>query len=468
MAQRLIRLPWQQQPQEVVLCPSEQYADMTCGWVGSQPDLLIGSLGGQWTRNGSPIIGPSRAGLASRAASYGTAAYYTGPSISGTSLAWPGITVVAVLPAFVDIGANFPAALCIAPSEDYYGIANLSFQVSGYNSVFWRAGNSANYLTATAYNNTALANEWAAGDDLVIVARWDKTTSKLAVSRNGVITRNSAGHAYGWRTGAHLLSVGGHTRSGNRMLVSPLAMAAVLPRDVGDQAENELLNNPWQLFEGQRIWVPVSAGGGGAILAGAAGTTTSASGALSTAAALAGTAATPATAAATLACRAPLVGAASTSATAQGALIALAALAGASATRAVATGALSVGSAGAWAAASATATTSQGAITVRAPLVGSSSTSAIGAGAITVGAGGGYVPALETFVSPTRAKAFASPSRARMLVSPSRAAAFQSQSRALQPFASPSRAEVFASPSRAHIFISPSRAQTFVSPARIF
>ena len=261
MAQRLIGLPWQQQPQEVVLCPSEQYADLQAGWLGSQPGVLVGAAGAAWSRVGSPIIEPSRAGLASRAASYGTAAYYTGPSISGTSLTWPGITVVAVLPTFVDIGGNFPASLCIAPSEDYYGIANLSFQVSGYNSIFWRAGNSANYLTATAYNNTALAHEWAAGDDLVIVARWDKTTSKLAVSRNGIVTRNSAGHAYGRRTGTHLLSVGGHTRSGNRMLVSPLAMAAVLPRDVGDQAEAELLDNPWGLFEFQRIWVPVSAGG---------------------------------------------------------------------------------------------------------------------------------------------------------------------------------------------------------------
>ena len=260
MAQRLIRLPWQQQPQEVVLRPSEQYADLHAGWLGSQPGVLVGAAGAAWSRVGSPIIEPSRAGLASRAASYSTAAYYTGPSISGASLAWPGITVVAVLPAFVSVGSDFPAAVCIAPTGEYYGVGMLSFQISGYNSILWRPGDSGNYLSATAYNNTALSHEWAAGEDLVIVARWDKTTAKLAVSRSGSIMRNSASHSYGWRSGTNLMQIGGYVRSGNRMLVSPLAMAAVLPRDVGDRAESELLDNPWQIFGDQRIWVPVSTG----------------------------------------------------------------------------------------------------------------------------------------------------------------------------------------------------------------
>ena len=259
MAQRLIRLPWQQQPQEVVLRPSEQYADLHAGWLGSQPGVLVGAAGAAWSRVGSPIIEPSRAGLASRAASYSTAAYYTGPSISGASLAWPGITVVAVLPAFVSVGSDFPAAVCIAPTGELYGVGMLSFQISGYNTILWRVGDSGNYLSATAYNNTALSHEWAAGEDLVIVARWDKTTAKLAVSRNGSIMRNSASHSYGWRSGTNLMQIGGYVRSGNRMLVSPLAMAAVLPRDVGDRAESELLDNPWQIFEDQSIWVPVSA-----------------------------------------------------------------------------------------------------------------------------------------------------------------------------------------------------------------
>lgn len=269
MAQRLIRLPWQQQPQEVVLRPSEQYADLHAGWLGSQPGVLVGAAGAAWSRVGSPTIEPSRAGLASRAASYSTAAYYTGPSISGASLAWPGITVVAVLPAFVSVGSDFPAAVCIAPTGEYYGVGTLSFQVSGYNSILWRPGDSGNHLTATAYNNTALGHEWAAGEDLVIVARWDKATARIAVNRSGSIMRNSASHSYGWRSGTNLMQIGGHVRSGNRMLVSPLAMAAVLPRDVGDRAESELLDNPWGLFEFQRIWVPVSSGGSNATIAGA-------------------------------------------------------------------------------------------------------------------------------------------------------------------------------------------------------
>lgn len=56
----------------------------------------------------------------------------------------------------------------------------------------------------------------------------------------------------------------------------------------------------------------------------------------------------------------------------------------------------------------------------------------IGAGSGGGGGDGGFVPALKTFISPSR------------------------------------RAQALASPSRAQILISPSRAQTFVSPARIF
>lgn len=218
-----------------------------------------------WT--GVPAYTHTRDGLAHAGSSYTSGQWWSLTGIDGASLEWSGVTVVVVIPEMVDMSpAQYPGAVTIMPQGEVYGVGALTISrvdEPARRDIGWRAGNSANSLTPDAYGAgvTSSIDQWAAGDRLVIVARFDQSTTSLAVLRNGTITRNSNAHATGWRTGTHLVNVGGYYRSGYRTLTSPIAMAAILPRDVGEGSEAELLENPWALFEPRRIFVPAMASG---------------------------------------------------------------------------------------------------------------------------------------------------------------------------------------------------------------
>lgn len=265
MAHRVTHLPRTQQPQDGNLRPASAYADLHAAFIGGTDALIGAAPGNRWTRNGSPTISVERDGIASATDNYANANYWTGPSVDGGSLTWPGVTVVAVLPRMVTfaVAGQQSAVLSIAPSGDYYGVAALVVRRNAGSvrpNIGWYAGDSSSQLTPGTYGAWQNVNQWASNDRLVIVARWDKSTTSIAVGRNGTITRNSNAHAYGWRTGAHVMCVGSDTWASGGALVSPLALAAVIPRDVGAEAEAELLGNPWALFAPRRVLVPVAAG----------------------------------------------------------------------------------------------------------------------------------------------------------------------------------------------------------------
>lgn len=257
------RIPRTRQPQGGVR-PAARYADMHAGLIGGQAGM-IGAAGGTWTRDGTPIAGVSSQGLTWRAPGYLTAGRHLGAQVDGSALAWPGITVVAVLETADIANGSFPGIVSLVPAAggEYYGICNLTVEFGAARSIYWRAGDSGTHITPSVYGVEPSVDEWSVGDRLVIVARWDKSTTRIAVSRNGLAaTRNSAGHSTGWRSGIHETAVGGYVRIDNRMAEHKIALAAVIPRDVGAIDEASLLENPLRLFAPieRRIWVP-SAGG---------------------------------------------------------------------------------------------------------------------------------------------------------------------------------------------------------------
>ena len=254
---RELALPWRQQPQEAVR-PAEQYADMHAAFIGGQT-ALVGAAGGVWTPEGTPVAGVSPFGRTTSAPSYATAGRWLAPQIpAGGMSTWPGITVVVALRAADLADGDYPAAVSILPvgAGQYYGCVNLTVERPGVRSIYWRVGDSPTNLTPTVYGSVPGADEWTPGDELVIVARWDKLTSRIAVRRNGAVRRNSAGHSYGWQSVAQEVAVGGYVRSGYRMSEHQIALAAIVQRDVGADAEAELLGNPWALFAPRRILVP--------------------------------------------------------------------------------------------------------------------------------------------------------------------------------------------------------------------
>lgn len=260
---RELALPWRQQPQEAVR-PAEQYADMHAAFIGGQT-ALVGAAGGVWTPEGTPVAGVSPFGRTTSAPSYATAGRWLAPQIpAGGMSTWPGITVVVALRAADLADGDYPAAVSILPvgAGQYYGCVNLTVERPGVRSIYWRVGDSPTNLTPTVYGSVPGADEWTPGDELVIVARWDKLTSRIAVRRNGAVRSNSAGHSYDWQSVAQEVAVGGYFRSGYRMSEHQIALAAIVLRDVGADAEAELLGNPWGLFAPRRIRGPVSAAGG--------------------------------------------------------------------------------------------------------------------------------------------------------------------------------------------------------------
>lgn len=265
MPRRLTYLPWTQQPQGRPVRPSPAYADLHAAFIGGTDALIGAAPATRWTQVGDPSSVASIDGIASLSPSYSDANWWSGPSIDGGSLSWPGITVVAVMTTVDLTSGNSPAIVSILNTQ-LYGICALYLRRqagSGKRDIAWRAGNNSAYLTTDTYAIPG-TGQWVGNDRLVIVARWDMSTISLAVSRNGSIVTNSNAHAYSWMTGSHLMLVGGHTYSGtNRSLTSPLALAAVIPRDVGRNAETELLANPWQIFEPRRRLRETSSGGGG-------------------------------------------------------------------------------------------------------------------------------------------------------------------------------------------------------------
>lgn len=265
----MLRIPSRtiQQPRAGNIGPAGRYGDLYAAFVGCTRDIIGSGSNGVRAWSGSPAQQGTRDGIATAASSYTVWQYWIGDTIDGATLDWGGITVVVVIPEMVDLSpAQYPGAVTIMPYGEFYGVGALTIphvDSPDRRDIGWRAGDSTASLTPTNYGAgvTSSSDQWAAGDRLVIVGRWDKSTTSLAVLRNDTITRNSSAHAFGWRTGSHLVNVGGYYRTGHRSLTSPIALAAILPRDVGEGAEAELLENPWALFESRRIFVPAMASG---------------------------------------------------------------------------------------------------------------------------------------------------------------------------------------------------------------
>lgn len=160
-------------------------------------------------------------------------------------------------------------------------------------------------------------------------------------------------------------------------------LQALWDRALSDQEIRALGNNPWQLFEPQRIWVPVLALVAPVELSGAAAAVASANGQLSTQILMGGAGAAVSAASGALTTAVRLGGAASAAAASAGALSTDIRLAGAAPTVASAAGALSTSI---WLAGAAQAqATASGAIVLLAGLSGAASASASAGGALTTG-----------------------------------------------------------------------------------
>ena len=271
-----ILLPWDSQPQEVVEL-ADGYRDAAIGWLAGNPLGNLGSVG-PWTQQGTLTSVVTANGPALKSPAYASNNRLTGALQNPTTLAWPGVTVVASLTAASLANNSFPAIASWMGVGEFYGGFSLSVETTsiGRKIILWRAGNSTNFITPTTYNLEPLSDQYSADERLTIVAGWDLATTWIVVNRNGVLSFNSNAHAVGWRNLSSLFALLGYARSGFRTSEHPVNSVVVLPRSLRSQAQ-DLALNPWQLFAPRSIWVPVSAGGGGATdaaITAAAGTST--------------------------------------------------------------------------------------------------------------------------------------------------------------------------------------------------
>lgn len=232
---------------------------MAQGWIATNPLVNIGS-GNNWTRQGAPDRIAAPTGIGEYSSSYSINNRYTGDSVNPATVNWPGVTVIVRLTARPINANEFPSVLSWVGVGEFYGGYMLSLErsVDSRYVVYWRAGDSTAHLTPLVYNTIPPSDEYLPGDNLTIVAGFDKATSWIVVNRNGSLSSNSAAHAFGWRNLSALHSVLGYFRSTNRTTPHAVSMAAAIPRDLRDQA-TDLAINPWQLFQPRRIWVPQSA-----------------------------------------------------------------------------------------------------------------------------------------------------------------------------------------------------------------
>lgn len=252
------RKPWRWQPQGLVR-PADDYADMQVGWMPTTGEYNIGALP-NWTRQGTPTKTITKAGRAEFSSSYTTNNRYTGASINPNTANWPGVTVVVNLFTQTHASNTYPGVMGWVPVGEFYGGYLLSIErdIGGKNLLYWRAGDSGSQITSTTYASVPTSNGWEVGEELTIVAGWDKAKIWMMVNRNGSLVYNENAHVFGWRNSTALHSVLGYFRSTNRTLPHALSLAASIPRDLRGDAQ-KLAENPWRLFEPKRIWVPQAA-----------------------------------------------------------------------------------------------------------------------------------------------------------------------------------------------------------------
>lgn len=268
MGRRAIWVPWEEQPQEAVrLAPD--YSDAAFGWLATAPERNLGSLFDRWTRQGAPTLGASEHGLGWRSDAYGTNNRWTGPSATPSALAWPGVTVVAVVQTAGTNNSgddNYAGPISWVPVGEFTGGFNLTIEWTSAGTgrpIYWRAGNNTAELSPRGYNQ-GVGNDYVVGDRLVIVGTFTPSTSEFAltVNRNGRVNRNTATHLSSWGTASSLISSGGYERSGHRTTQHYTAMSMVLPRTLAVQQQLSIAESPWQLFEPRREWVGVGTAGG--------------------------------------------------------------------------------------------------------------------------------------------------------------------------------------------------------------
>lgn len=259
--------PWDRQPQEAGRL-ADAYSDAVIAWL---PHDLTGNGGnlGRFTHQGALTHSVTPSGLAYHSSDYAANNRLTGRTLNPATLNWPGVTVVARLTAAALPTSSYPAVVSWLPEGEYYGGFNLSVETSdvGRTFIYWRAGNNTAAITPTGYYDLQpSSDEYALGDKLTIVAGWDGATTWIVLNRNGVIYSHSSAHTGGWRNLDSLVALLGYERSGYRTSTHEVGGVAVFPRDLRASAM-DLVQNPWQIFAPQTIWVPVSAGGGTVTLA---------------------------------------------------------------------------------------------------------------------------------------------------------------------------------------------------------
>ena len=255
---------WTRQPQELVGL-AENYEDAALAWLPSSPFHNVGNSPyiKSWTQQGAPSVNLDPNGLGYYSGTYASNIRFTSGSANPNTENWAGVTVVAKIRAR-DIASNqFPSVVAWMPSGEFHGGFHLSLErdSSARYVIYWRAGDSTAQLTPTTYNAAPSSSQYAPGDDLTVVAGWDRATIWLVVNQNGLLLSNSNAHSVGWRNSSSLFSLLGYERPASNYRTSPHALNAVvvLPRSVRSDAES-LACNPWQLFEPRRIWVPVASG----------------------------------------------------------------------------------------------------------------------------------------------------------------------------------------------------------------
>ena len=259
--------PWDRQPQEAGRL-ADAYSDAVIAWL---PHDLTGNGGnlGRFTHQGALTHSVTPSGLAYHSSDYAANNRLTGRTLNPATLNWPGVTVVVRLTAAALPTSSYPAVVSWLPEGEYYGGFNLSVETSdvGRTFIYWRAGNNTAAITPTGYYDLQpSSDEYALGDKLTIVAGWDGATTWIVLNRNGVIYSHSSAHTGGWRNLDSLVALLGYERSGYRTSTHEVGGVAVFPRDLRASAM-DLVQNPWQIFAPQTIWVPVSAGGGTVTLA---------------------------------------------------------------------------------------------------------------------------------------------------------------------------------------------------------
>ena len=246
-------LAWNSQPQEAVVLNADHPLAPYCvgGWVSSQAGVLVRVGGVQGLTRSGTTQEVNRQGFGTRfGSSYAATDIISLPNTDEQKFIGQNATVIAGVTAGTLVNSQYPTIWAIRNTSTLvaaFFLAEASVYTGG--RVVLNLGGAEIIGTS----GSARQNEYA-----VYGAQWGTEGRRLYV--NGALDATSTNNAQ--IVSAAVQPSLGNRQAGGRPLNGVLHWWLGFNINIGDDWHALIAQDPWQLFEPRRIFVPVSAGGG--------------------------------------------------------------------------------------------------------------------------------------------------------------------------------------------------------------